>query len=300
MSLRNPARRSRAAGARATRSRSALASLVAGAALAGCAGGNIVARPDSPGSPQETVYLPRSHSHNNYDQRRPLVDALSRGFASIEVDVVLQDGELYVAHGAEDVTPGATPTLTSLYLDPLREVVRANGGSVYGPADPPLQLLIDVKTEADETYAVLRRVLIRYADILTSWTDGRASLGAVSVVLSGNRAMELVERAPVRYVGIDGRILDDREGVTPDVMPLVSEDWERLGPPVEEERLAAARSVVERMHSEGRKVRFWATPESEDLWRSLIAMDVDYIGTDDPERLEGMLREAERVAAAVD
>lgn len=280
------------------RSLSAAVALLAAASLAGCASGNA----DALGAPSDSsaaAYLPHSHSHNNYDQQRPLVDALSRGFASIEVDVVLLDGELYVAHGAEDVSPGTTPTLTSLYLDPLRKVVRENGGMVYGRSDPPLQLLVDVKTEANETYAALQDVLSRYGDILTEWTNGIPSPGAVSVVLSGNRAVELIERAPVRYVAIDGRVLDDRRGVAPEAMPLVSEDWERLGPPNEEARLAAARSVVERMHAEGRKVRFWATPESEELWQSLIAMGVDYIGTDEPERLEGMLRASERSAATV-
>jgi hypothetical protein len=273
--------------------------LVAAATLAGCAAGTAdSSRPEVSPPPTAATFLPRSHSHNNYEQGLPLLDALSRGFASIEADVVLLDGELYVAHGADDVQPDRTPTLASLYLDPLREVVRSNGGAVYGPSDPPLQLLVDVKTEAYETYAALDEVLGRYSDILTTWTDGVALPGAVDVVLSGNRALDLIERAPVRHVAIDGRILDDRAGVAPEAMPLVSEDWERLGPPTEEARLAAARRVVEQMHSEGRKVRFWATPESEEVWRSLIAMGVDYIGTDDPERLEGMLRDSEGSGAA--
>lgn len=276
-------------------------SLVAVATLVGCATGNADSSHTN-GAPMaaDATFLPHSHSHNNYEQGLPLVDALSRGFASIEADVVFLDGELYVAHGADDVRPGRTPTLTSLYLDPLREVVRSHGGSVYGPSDPPLQLLVDVKTEAYETYAALDEVLRRYSDMLTVWTDGVVSPGAVTVVLSGNRALDVIEGAPARYVAIDGRILDDRAGVAPEAMPLVSEDWERLGPPTEEGRLAAARRVVERMHAEGRKVRFWATPESEEVWRSLIAMGVDYIGTDDPERLEGLLRAAEGSSAAID
>lgn len=290
MSRRNPARRSSGAGVRSVTRRRALASLLGLIAVAGCASGPGAGADPSP------AYLPHSHSHNNYEQGRPLADALSRGFASIEADVVLLDGELYVAHGTDDVRPGKTPTLTDLYLDPLRRVVDTNDGWVYGAHDPPLQLLVDVKTEADATYRALDSVLSRYADLLTTWTDGAPSPGPITVVLSGNRALDLIEHAPLRYVAIDGRILDDRRGVAPDAMPLVSEDWERLGPPTEEARLAAARSVVQRMHAEGRKVRFWATPEDEDLWRALIAMGVDYIGTDEPARLEGMLRDAERAA----
>ncbi len=233
-------------------------------------------------------YLATAHSHNNYDQRRPLADALERGFASIEVDIVLTEGELYVAHGIEDVEDDAT--LQVLYLDPLREVVRRKGATVYGPSRPPLQLLIDVKTDADSTYAVLHDVLSGYADMLTVWVDGEEQRGPVSVVISGNRAVERVQGHSPRYAAIDGRVLDDRSTMTAQTMPLVSEDWERLGPPVPEARLASARRVVEQMHAEGRKVRFWATPEDEGVWDALVAMGVDYIGTDDVARLERFLR----------
>lgn len=238
----------------------------------------------------EAPYLPGAHSHNNYDQRRPLVDALERGFASIEVDVVLSGRDLLVAHGPDELG-ATTSTLQALYLDPLRDVVRRNRGTVYGTSRPPLQLLIDVKTEADATYAVLHEVLGGYSDMLTTWVDGVEDPGAVSVVISGNRAVERIAGQSRRYAAIDGRLLEDRSRMAPAAMPLVSEDWEKLGPPVPEARLSRARAIVEEMHREGRKVRFWATPEDERLWRSLIALGVDYIGTDDPVRLERVLLE---------
>lgn len=246
-------------------------------------------RPDPSRSASGLDYLARSHAHNDYAQSRPLLGALERGFASIEVDVVLRDGELFVAHGPEEIRPAAT--LRSLYLDPLRDVVRRNGGSVYSANARPLQLLVDVKTEADETYAALHEVLAEYSDILTSWTEGGPAPGAVTAVLSGNRATRVVAAQEVRYVAIDGRILDDRSGASAGAMPLVSASWEDLGPPERPERLRRARQVVEQMHAEGRYVRFWATPEDEELWRALLAMGVDYIGTDDPVRLERLLRE---------
>lgn len=250
-------------------------------------------------SPSGPDYLARSHAHNDYAQSRPLLGALERGFASIEVDIVLSGGELFVAHAPEEIQPSVT--LRSLYLDPLREVVRRNGGSVYSTAGQRLQLLVDVKTEADETYQVLHDVLHEYSDLFTRWTDGEPEPGAVTAVLSGNRAKEVIASDRVRYVAIDGRILDDRSGVSADAMPLVSADWEDLGPPVREERLERAASVIEQMHAEGRQVRFWATPEDEQLWRSLLAMGVDYIGTDAPLRLERLLREVgDAEARAID
>ena len=73
--------------------------------------------------------LPSAHAHNDYDHRRPLQDALDRGFNSVEADVWLIDGELRVAHDLADAKPGRT--LESLYLKPLADRVRENHGQVY-------------------------------------------------------------------------------------------------------------------------------------------------------------------------
>jgi glycerophosphoryl diester phosphodiesterase len=246
-----------------------------------------------------TTYLPRSHSHNNYLSARPLAEALERGFASIEVDVFLVDGQLLVAHDIEDVQPSAT--LASMYLDPLRAVVRRNGGSVYGHDDPPLQLLVDVKSDADDTYRELDETLRRYEDILTTWTDGRPSPGALTVVLSGNRAIRLAQNASVRYLALDGRVDENRASESVDLIPLVSMDWEDLRSASLPGKLAEVEGLVERLHAEGRKVRFWGTPDTENVWTSLADLGVDYIGTDDVPRLDRVLRRVEsRAALAID
>ena len=242
-----------------------------------------------------TSYLPRSHSHNNYLSRRPLVEALERGFASIEVDVFLVDGQLLVAHDIEDVQPSAT--LASMYLDPLRAVVRRNGGSVYGHDDPPLQLLVDVKSDADDTYRVLDETLRRYEDMLTTWTDGHATPGAVTVVLSGNRAIRLAENARVRYLALDGRVDEEPASRPVDLIPLVSMDWDDLLSASLPGKLAEAERLVERLHAEGRKVRFWGTPDTENVWTSLAEIGVDYIGADDVPRLDRLLRRVESQAS---
>ena len=77
----------------------------------------------------EPVPLVRAHAHNDYEHTRPLLDALDHGFASVEADIHLVDGQLLVAHDRKSVKPERT--LEALYLDPLRERVRKNGGRVY-------------------------------------------------------------------------------------------------------------------------------------------------------------------------
>jgi hypothetical protein len=81
----------------------------------------------------DTVGLERAHAHNDYEHDRPLYDALDHRFKSVEADIWLVDGELVVAHDAEDVPQAAEQgrTLRSLYLEPLRQRVKQNRGSVY-------------------------------------------------------------------------------------------------------------------------------------------------------------------------
>src|SRR5262245_36395471 len=108
--------------------------------------------------------LLNAHAHNDYEHRHPLFDALAQGFCSVEADIYLVQGQLLVAHDRENVS--TQRTLEALYLDPLRERVKKNGGKVF-PNGPEFTLLIDIKSEAEPTYAALREVLRRYADLLT-------------------------------------------------------------------------------------------------------------------------------------
>src|SRR5436190_6795498 len=136
---------------------------------------NALASPETNSPPP----LTRAHAHNDYEHTRPLLDALDHGFCSIEADIWLVDGKLLVAHERGKVKPHQT--LQALYLEPLRERVRRNGGRLY-PAGPPAILLIDVKSDAEATYAALRELLKEYADMLTVFRDGSVQAKAITVI----------------------------------------------------------------------------------------------------------------------
>jgi hypothetical protein len=97
--------------------------------------------------------LVNAHAHNDYEHARPLLDALGRGFCSIEADVWLMDGQLLVAHDRGKTKPGRT--LQALYLDPLQARVKQNGGRVYA-GGPSLTLMVDVKSGEADTWLALR------------------------------------------------------------------------------------------------------------------------------------------------
>lgn len=241
--------------------------------------------------PPMAAPLPQAHAHNDYAHARPLADALDHGFTSVEADIYLRPEGLLVGHAANELRPERT--LQKLYLDPLRARVQANGGHVF-PSGPPFYLLIDVKSEAEATYAGLDKVLAGYADILSVTKDGKFHEGPVTIVLSGNRATETVAGQKVRYVGIDGRPEDLKTDVPTHLVPWISANWTlvfkwRGEGPIPDADKAKLADFVAQAHGQHRQVRFWATPESRVVWRELLAAGVDRINTDKLAELEAFL-----------
>lgn len=226
--------------------------------------------------------LPEGHAHNDYEHARPLLDALDAGFASVEADIWLVDGELKVGHSFTDLRAGRT--LQSLYLGPLE--ARSAAGTLR-----PLILLIDIKSEGESTYAALEQVLAGYSGILTRFEAGRLVPGIVTAIISGNRPRTTMQSEHNRLAFYDGRAGDLGSGLLPDFMPLVSDNWTKIFswtgagemPQVEATRL---RELVAKAHAQGYKLRFWETPDApgadrDRVWRALADAGVDFINTDD-------------------
>lgn len=220
---------------------------------------------------------PKIHSHNDYIRTAPFWEAYANGLESIETDVILQNGELYVAHENESITPERT--LKSLYLDPIQVAydLKINDRK-------PFQLLIDIKTEAYSTLEKIQEEVAPYSQLFTS-KSGEPPL--VTFVISGNRPK------PSDYTKYPDHILFDYQSITEiddlpvDKIALISlsfgrfSDWNGKGRLIDthQERLEEAIAVA---HSMGKPFRFWATPDSKTSWKALSELGVDYINTDMP------------------
>jgi hypothetical protein len=254
------------------------------------------ASPASADSARATVQpLERAHAHNDYEHERPLLDALDHGFTSVEADVWLVDGQLFIGHDG----PDPSRTLASTYLDPLQQRFRENGGAIYPGWRDSLRLLIDVKSEATSTWPVIERELARYPELFSVARAGRLHERAVTAVISGNRDLAAMQAAAVRRSFYDGRLSDLESGLPAGLMPLVSDNWTKhftwlgVGPMPEAER-AKLQQIVQRAHAAGYDVRFWATPDvagpaRDAVWSELVAADVDALNTDDLAGLQSFL-----------
>lgn len=236
--------------------------------------------------------LPNAHAHNDYWHERPLLDAVERGFSSVEADIFVVDGKLLVGHARGEVKPERT--LESLYLEPLARRVRENGGRVHQGGER-FFLLVDIKSDAQAAFAPVNEALSKYTDVLTVVDNGEVKQGAVTIVISGNRPIAELESAKRRYAGIDGRLSDLDSNRPSHLMPMISDNWASHfkwrgdGEMTSEERRKLM-EIVGKVHEAGRVVRFWGTPENEAAWRQLHSAGVDLIGTDQLDRLAKFLR----------
>jgi hypothetical protein len=238
-----------------------------------------------------------AHSHNDYEHERPLFDALDCKFKSIEADVYSVGDSLYVAHDFNQIKPGRT--LRQLYLEPLKNEIIKNKGSVYGNGEEVI-LFIDIKDNALKTYQNLHRILTEYKSHLTSFAHEKKKQGSIMVVVSGNRPFEFMQSQTIRYAGFDGRLENLDSGISPNLMPVVSDNWAKYfkwdgtGKMPEEENLKL-KNYAEKAKKQGYILRFWNTPnrtaeQRKAVWTELKNAEVGLIGVDELKELREFLK----------
>ena len=217
--------------------------------------------------------LPGIHSHNDYLQDQPFYTAYNAGCKSIEVDLFLKGGRLFASHAEADILQGHT--LQSLYLEPLKEMYSSNQGHLHG-----LQLLIDLKSGAEETLEALVACLRNYPELLAS--------GEISFVISGNRPPPEAYPAYPDFIKFDYQDLENPHSqAILDKVALVSMDfhgiasWDGRGA-IPSGKAPGVKAAIDRAHAMGKPFRFWGCPDTETAWKFFAGLGVDFINTDQP------------------
>lgn len=239
------------------------------------------------------------HSHNDYLRPRPVTEALNAGACSLEVDVFPVEGQLLVGHDRQDLR--ADRDLRRVTLVPLAEWLtrhaRPHDREGDGVTQPEVWLLIDVKSDGPDAFALLRGLAPEFPAVFESSRVGVVLSGA----LASGAGRAVIKRNPAPWARIDGRQVDlDR---TEDLLaptPWISESWmgtfRWLGvgtfPEAERRQLV---DWVRRAHRHGRRVRFWGAPDVAAVWQAQARAGVDLINTDRPalavEAIRGIRRE---------
>merc|ERR1712070_416652 len=143
------------------------------------------------------------HSHNDYLQRTPLLDALGWGFTGVEADVWLFEDDLYVGHHKAALS--RTQTFKSTYIDPLIDILtadtpegeapRCTGDGIYKVApNQTLTLLVDLKTDGDRTlqHVVQQTAKLRDMGCLSYWDGNRVIPREITLVATGNAPYDAI------------------------------------------------------------------------------------------------------------
>ncbi|KJD32368.1 alkaline phosphatase [Tamlana nanhaiensis] len=213
------------------------------------------------------------HAHNDYENPLPFWNAYANGANSIEVDVILKNDTLYVAH--EETSIKSNRTIERLYLKPLTEALNLELGSLQ-----KLQLLIDIKTEAVSTLNQIVETLKKHPQLIEN--------KSISFVISGNRPQ------PQDYLKYPEFIQFDYQSLEPisdpkiwDKIALISLPFKRYSVwngkgRFTEDNLIKVKKAIAKAHSYHKPFRFWGSPDGKSAWKSLHDLGVDYINTDAP------------------
>ncbi len=217
------------------------------------------------------------HAHNDYENDNPLMDALTNGFMSVEVDIHLIEEELYVAHDRPQKLD-SNQTLEMLYLKPLLSIVRKNNGSVYPNYSGPFYLMLDVKTSASSTYQKLEIILSEYSSMINQ-------SGPVKILVSGNRPVDQILDDENALMGLDGRLINIDQNITSSIMPIVSDNYQNHfswdgRSEISDSQRSKMRALAQLVHDDGKLLRLWAAPDHPTAWRVLLDNGIDIINTD--------------------
>ncbi|MCV6629293.1 MAG: alkaline phosphatase [Flavobacteriaceae bacterium] len=218
------------------------------------------------------------HAHNDYQRPIPLYTAFGAGSESIEIDIVLDRNELFVAHEKRNIQPDKT--LKNSYLIPLQLLQKQ-----FPKRLGNMQLLIDIKTDAIASLHLLVRQLEAFPKL---WAQG------LKVVISGDQPEVALFHQYPNYMYFDyqgDQVLNRKQLQKVGLMSKSFRDfsnWNGKGllPKQEKQQLL---QYIEKVHLLGKSVRFWATPDSKTSWQTLLDLGVDYINTDTPMALREYL-----------
>ena len=254
---------------------------IAGIALCAAAGGETQARGEDLPMPAALFaspnFLPRAHSHNDYEQLHPCSDAIAARVSSIEADLWLEGEKVLVGHDRGKWRGD----LESLYLKPLNALWERDALPV-GP-DGVFLLWLDLKDASPGLRSRLHELLEAYP--FTKARDERHQ--AVQVILTGNAVAKesFVTEYPSAVVTRDSNTFSEEDPEGTPAWSWYAVNWKTVAggdgkteiTPEQREKL---RAVVAKVHAKGRKLRLWNHPAGLEFWEMATAAGVDRLGTD--------------------
>ena len=218
----------------------------------------------------------RIHSHNDYQQAEPLLHALRNKVYSLEADVYPTDSGLVVAHDKKDIATGHL--LEKQYLQPIiflfnRYKGRISQSKTYSPV-----LMIDIKEKGAAVLAALIKLVAAHRNVF----DRSVNAMAVQLVISGDRTAVSAWTSYPSYIYFDGRPAEVYDSATLQGVAFISDNYNNYIN--EKDSTNRLLPLINKVHSIGKLLRLWGTPDNAVGWKMLHEMGVDIINTDSVEK----------------
>lgn len=225
--------------------------------------------------------LTHGHAHNDYLHKRPLFDALSNGFTSIEVDVYLFNNKLVASH--LPIGLYSKKSMEELYFHPLDSIIRSNGGHVYEGSDAPLILMVDFKEGGSILYPPLQALLKKYEPLITLYQgDSIVRKGPLQILISGSKP---VLADTINMVTLDMGLNALKLTAAQKHATRFSDNWNSHFTwngkgPMPEAQKKELDALIYRAHQLHKHIRFYHIPDKPKVWRTLLDAGLDWINTD--------------------
>jgi alkaline phosphatase len=215
-------------------------------------------------------------SHNDYAQASPFTNAYNLEVGYIEADIYLRGGSLLVAHDSNEIDPGRT--LRNSYLDPVSEKIKSNAGTIYPDATKSMVLMIDLKTNGEQTIPYLIQLLISYPNLINKKNN-------LKIVLSGSVPASTNWDQYPDYIWFDGRPTNTYDVHSLKRIAFISTNFKNYSKwdgkdSISKEDDDKILALIDQVHAINKPLRFWATPDTENAWAYLLKRNVDILGTD--------------------
>ena len=216
-----------------------------------------------------------AHAHNDYENAIPFYMAYDERFGSIEADIFLENGELFVAHDTKEIL--LRRSLEQYYLDPLIAATQRNNGFPYPDSSRQLQMLIDIKTDAFQTIKMLITTLEKFPMLISN--------PKIIWVITGNRPDQNQFISYPPFISFDGELSKEYSKESLTRIALFSDNfrnysrWNGQGS-ISSKEEAILKTAIHKSHQLLKPVRFWNAPDDLNAWEQFMRLKVDYINTD--------------------
>jgi glycerophosphoryl diester phosphodiesterase len=146
--------------------------------------------------------------------------------------------------------------------------------------------MVEFKNDPEACYVVLKQLIEKHKGL---FCDRMGKGGPIKLVITGHRPWQSLRTGNELYITADGDIKQAADSLPPHILERVSDAygshfaWKGNGgmPKAQKTELDA---LVKIAHDHGRQIRFYALPQNENVWRTLLDAGVDWINVDKLEK----------------